>query len=396
MFVLACVALLLLSGVFYLWAPKERATDRAERNELNVQWYRLRQAELARDGNTELIEDMKLRLLEDAPGKKTSPGSPVAGHKRFPRWALLPLVAIASSSLYYVLGSAPDVQINARLKAVNEHTTPEQIQSIMHAIEARSQRRPDNLHYRALLARFYMGQEDYQHAADTYRALALDSPGDAQTLAYAAQAQYLAANRELGDNAQMLAEQSLAIDPRQRTALGLLGMAAYEQGRYRAAIGYWERLIALEPQGSQAALMIGGIVERARAALGLQGEHMAVTSPQNQVTPGVSVRVSLPERAEVDASSTVFVLARAAGSDSRMPIAVQRLKVSDLPVVIRLDDSSSMAGQKLSDAHSIVVIVQLSPDGRPGEAHATWLGNGGPMAPSLETEPFEIVLTPVN
>ena len=396
MFILACVVLVLFSGLFYLWVPKERAADRAERNALNLQWYHLRQAELTKDGSTELIEDMKLRLLEDAPGKNVRAGSSVVNHKNFPRWVLLPLVAIASSSLYYVLGSAPDVQINARLEAVNEHTTPEQVQDIMHAIEARLQRRPDNLHYRALLARFYMGREDYQRAADTYSALALDSPGDAQTLAYAAQAQYLAANRQLGGSAQMLAEQSLAIDPQQRTALGLLGMAAYEKGRYRAAIGYWERLIALEPPGSQAALMIAGIVERARAALGEQGEQVAAASPQGEVTPGVSVRVSLPEGAEVDASSTVFVLARAAGSDSRMPIAVQRLEVSSLPAVIRLDDGSSMAGQKLSAADSIVVIVQLSPDGRPGEAHATWLGSGGPMRPSLETEPLEIVLTPVE
>ena len=180
-----------------------------------------------------MIEDMKLRLLEDLPADTASA---VATAQGFPRWLLLPLVTIASGVLYYLLGAAPDVQINAQLSAIDEQTTPEQMRGVMRSIEARSQQRPDNLHYRALLGRYYMGQEDYRRAADTYAALAQDAPGDDQILAYAAQAEYLASDRQLGEKAQMLAEQALAINPHQRTALGLLGMASYERGQYRAAI----------------------------------------------------------------------------------------------------------------------------------------------------------------
>jgi cytochrome c-type biogenesis protein CcmH len=106
------------------------------------------------------------------------------------------------------------------------------------------------------------------------------------------------------------------------------------------------------------------------------------------------VRVALPDRADASPSDTVFVLARNAGSESRMPIAVQRLQVAQLPVTLRLDDSNSMAGQKLSEAESVLVIVQVSPEGRPGEASATWLGQAGPLAPSLESEPLDILLQP--
>ena len=183
----------------------------------------------------------------------------------------------------------------------------------------------------------------------------------------------------------MLAEQSLAINPRQRTALGLLGMASFEQGQYRAAIEYWQRLLAMEPAGSEAAVMITGVVERAREKLGEGGQQAVRAEIEAAVTPGVTVRVSLPAGSKIEASSTVFILARAANSDSRMPIAVQRLSGSDLPAVLRLDDSTSMAGQKLSEAESIIVIVQVSPDGQPGEANATWLGDAGPLAPSLDT-----------
>ncbi|MBE9538597.1 MAG: c-type cytochrome biogenesis protein CcmI [Proteobacteria bacterium] len=395
-FTLVCAGLILFSGLFYLLPDRRQQHEESERGELNLEWYRLRQAELAREGNAELLEDMKLRLLEDLPAESAGENSPNPGQKSFPRWILLPLVAIASSALYYQLGSAPDVQISKQLKAIDEQTTPEQMQDLMLAIELRSQQRPENLHYRAMLGRFYMGQEDYRRAADTYSALAMDAPGDDQILAYAAQSEYLASNRTLGDNAQMLAEQSLAINPHQRTALGLLGMAAFEQGQYRAAIEYWERLIEMEPEGSEAALMIAGIVERAREKLGDSAPPVAKPQPQAEVTAGVTVRVSLPPDASIPASSTVFILARGANSDSRMPIAVQRLQGADLPAILRLDDSTSMAGQKLSQTESIVVVVQVSPDGRPGAANATWLGNAGPLAPSLDAEPLEIVLRAVE
>mgnify|MGYP003382147537 CR=1 FL=1 len=106
------------------------------------------------------------------------------------------------------------------------------------------------------------------------------------------------------------------------------------------------------------------------------------------------MRVALPEGAAVAATDTVFVLARNALSDSRMPIAVQRLQVGQLPLTLRLDDGNSMAGQKLSATESVLVVVQVSPDGTPGEAGATWLGQAGPLTPSLDQSPQEILLQP--
>lgn len=396
MFILACIGLVLLSGLFYLLPPRARPAATTQRSELNFAWYRLRERELAESGETELLQDVQLRLLEDVPGDSTD--SEVE-RGSFPRWILLPLVALASFALYYQLGAAPDVEISRQLKTLDQQSSPEQIQAFMQALESRSQARPENLDYKALLGRFYMNQNDFRRAAQTYTALASEAP-DAQILAYAAQAQYLADDRQLSDKAKMLAEQALSLNPHQRTALGLLGMASFEQGQYRAAISYWERLIAMEPDGSESSVMIKGIVEQARIKLGETGASMAEAVPAEQPAAvesvGVTVRVSAPQGESVGASSTVFILARAANSDSRMPIAVTRLQGSDLPIVLRLDDRNSMAGQKLSEVESIVVVVQVSPDGRPGEANATWLGSAGPMAPSLDEQPLEIELRPAQ
>jgi len=405
LFLLACVGLLLLSGLFYLRPKKDDGGADADLERANVEWYRVRQAELAREGADALEDDARLRLLEDEQNAVVR-AAPASLSEGFPVWVLLPLVAVFSGALYFWLGAAPDVLISRQLQEIDENSTPGQMEALISRVEVRSAQRPENLDYVNLLGRYYMGQEEYSRAAQSYAELARELPEDAYALASAAQAEYLAAGRKLSSRARLRAEQALAVDPHQRTALGLLGMASFEQQQYRAAISYWQRLLVGEQPGSDGARMIAGVIETAQQRLVAAGELPAAaavaganaTASAKPVatdpTPGVTVRVELPQGAELAPSDTVFVLARNADSGSRMPIAVQRLQAGQLPLTLRLDDSNSMAGQKLSGTESIVVVVQVSPSGTPGEAGATWLGKGGPLAPSLDLAPLEIVLQP--
>lgn len=404
-FLLACAGLVLLSSVFYLFPRLRPGAAEADLDRANLEWFRQREAELAGDDNSALQEDARIRLLEDQRQREERQKTL---SQSFPVWLLLPFVALLASGLYYVLGAAPDVLITQRLHAMQEDTTPAQMRDLIHDVETRSAQRPDNLHYLALLGRFYMGEEDYQQAAQTYDALVAVVPEDAQALAYAAQAEYLAAGRTLGNRARLRAEQALAADPHQRTALGLLGMASFEQQQYRAAIEYWQRLQAMEPPESESGQMIAQVIETARQRLGEQ-EPGAEPAPAAAATAepaatttatattagaGVTVRVTAPQGAAIAATDTVFILARNAESDSRMPIAVQRLTGAQLPVTLRLDDSNSMAGQKLSQTASVIVAVQVSADGRPGADNASWVGEAGPVVPSSDDTALEIVLHP--
>ena len=412
LFILGCIGLVLLSGLFYLMPGRRSGGADADLERANVEWYHLRQAELAREGADALRDDARLRLLEDEQQARAAQAP--AGSQSFPVWVLLPLVAVMATGLYYQLGAAPDVLISRQLQALDDNTSPQQIEALMDAVASRSAQRPDNLDYVALLGRHYMGRQDYAKAAQTYADLAREIPEDAYALAASAQAEYLATGRQLTGEARLRAEQALAIDPHQRTALGLLGMASFEQQQYRAAIEYWQRLLAVETPASDSARMINEVIDMARQRLVAAGEvppdgpgqvALADAHPAGGVaapgavapgapTAGVTVRVALPEGAGVAPTDTVFVLARNAASDSRMPIAVQRLQAAQLPVTLRLDDNNSMAGQKLSATESVLVVVQVSPAGTPGEANATWLGQAGPLAPSMDLSPREILLQP--
>ncbi|MFV0278217.1 MAG: hypothetical protein ACK5HY_13675 [Parahaliea sp.] len=151
-FILACGGLVLLSGLFYLFPPR-RDSGGAELERANLEWYRLRRRELADSGDQALDDDARLRLLEEQlAGERGSPTS-LAETRRFLAWPLLPLVAIVAGVLYYYLGAAPDVLLNTRMQQVNENTPADDIRALMADVEKRSAQRPDNLYYRAMLAR---------------------------------------------------------------------------------------------------------------------------------------------------------------------------------------------------------------------------------------------------
>jgi cytochrome c-type biogenesis protein CcmH len=393
--ILACVGLVLLSSLFFLLRPMRPGATEEDLDQANLEWFRRRQAELLEESDTVLAEDARLRLLEDEHLRTESQSAPT---QSFPAWVLLPMLALLASALYYLLGAAPDVMIAGQLQGMRPDMPPQAMRELIQAVEERSEQRPENLHYLALLGRYYIGQEDYKRAATTYDALIDEIPADAQALANSAQAEYLAADRTLTARARLRAEQALAVDPHQRTALGLLGMASFEQQQYRAAIDYWQRLLVLEQVDSESAQMIAGVIEAAREQLAAQdpatADSGAETAPGEPevASVGISVHVPVPPGVEIAATDTVFVLARNADANSRMPIAVQRLTGAQLPVTLRLDDSNSMAGQKLSQTPSVIVAVQVSPEGRPGESNARWLGQIGPVSPALEKEPLEIQL----
>ena len=67
--------------------------------------------------------------------------------------------------------------------------------------------------------------------------------------------------------------------------------------------------------------------------------------------------------AQTAPGDSVFVFARAANG-SRMPLAVQRARVKDLPLAFRLDDSMAMApGMNLSSASQLTVGARISKSG---------------------------------
>ena len=79
-----------------------------------------------------------------------------------------------------------------------------------------------------------------------------------------------------------------------------------------------------------------------------------------------------------------------------MPVAVKRLRGADLPTRVVLDDSATMAGQKISTLGEVLIVARVSPRGQPGEEFASHQGELGPLAPAAGGAEQLLVLEPRN
>lgn len=168
---------------------------------------------------------------------------------------------------------------------------------------------------------------------------------------------------------QEMVERALKLNPEDPQTLYSAGLAAESRQDFAGVADYWGRLLLQVEPGSQDALALETAVNQAREKLASQGVKPA-TQP---VKPGATATAAKIISGEVilsgklsgqaKADDLLFVFARA-DEGSRMPIAVLRARVADLPFSFRLDDATAMAGgQKLSDFSSVTIEARISKAG---------------------------------
>ena len=389
----AAMSLLTALAIGLLLVP--RWQQRRWQGESNLDWLALRQGELSDvvgEDRQALSRDAELRILDESSGAESEQVLPNGGTFAGGRRGVLLLIAvvvIAPILLYFNLGAIEDVRIADALEGMQD-ASPAEVQRLLSDIEERSAAKPGNVEYLSLLGEYYTAQNAHVRALEIYEQLLLEFPESAELLARAAQAEYLKGERQLTDRARRRAEAALAINPEQRSALGTLGMAAFEAGQYARALQYWEQLLAFEAPGTPGYQMLTTIIAEARTRGGLaDAPAVLAIEAEPSLSVGVTVTVAMPEG--VTAQGTVFVIARPSGGAQRMPTAAVRRSASELPFSVRLDDTSSMAGQKISALSLIDVEVQLSETGQPGRANASWLANAANIEPTEDAK-IQLVL----
>ena len=260
----------------------------------------------------------------------------------------------------------------------------------------------------ALLARAYSALGRHAEAAAAFdKAVAL-TPDVATLLVDHADSLAAQNGGQFTPQALKLIERALVLEPGNIKALALAGSAAYDRRDYAGAVALWERVERGLPAADS------GILPQVRASIAqareLGGLGAAAAVPSVPSAPGGAVegagaasavagRVALaPALAgRAGPEDTVFILARPA-EGSRMPLAVLRKQVKDLPLSFRLDDSMAMApGTIISKQARVVVSARISKSGeampRPGDLS----GQSAPVAPGatgIEISIDEVVRVP--
>lgn len=360
-----------LAVVWPLWKHRQQKT--VDRTALNVALYQERMAELdaqvAAGDITQAERDDTLgeasRLLLEDTAVADEGGRP---RRRGGPWlliisaGLLPVVVVA---LYFAWGNPAGLALYREMQTSPQ---PESLPAMIDRMERITEVQPQNGEAWYMLGRAYLSAQQPELAVNAFGE-SLERLGERpEVLAQLAQARYFAGGNQLDSAAVAALDKALELEPKEPTALGLLGIAAFESGDYPGAIEYWERLLAGMPPQSSGAQAIQGGIDRARERIAATGGAAAAQQErQTQVNPAEAIRVRVELAKEVatqvEEDAVVFVFARDPQGPP-MPLVARRFTVSELPVELLLSAADAMLPNvELEEGQVLQLTGRLSPGG---------------------------------
>jgi cytochrome c-type biogenesis protein CcmH len=248
-------------------------------------------------------------------------------------------------------------------------TNTDQIAAMTEKLAARLKEKPDDVEGWTMLARSYSVLGRHPEALKAYEK-ALNLRKDDPTL-LADYADSMAVNNDsnLEGEPMQLVQRALKLDPKNLKALYLSGTYLYNKQDYNGAIKIWEQLAKVGPEGNVFVREVEPAIAEARKLAGLPPTAKPLdAAPQPTAATGdasvsgtVTLSAALAKQAQPD--DTVFVFARAA-EGSRMPLAILRKQVRDLPFTFSLNDSMAMSPTSaLSSVSQVIVGARISKSG---------------------------------
>ncbi len=378
-------ALLIAGALWFVLPPLLRRTAKPgaiapENAALNIAVYRDQQRELEADRNAGTITDeqyerarleLERRLLDDVgAGANVAPVT-ARSASRAPAVIAGLAVPLLAIGLYFVVGSPRALAPLTIPADTSNGVTAEQVEAMVAKLAERMKQNPDDSQGWAMLGRSYAVMNRFEDAAAAYARAVERVPESPHLLADYADALAMARGQSLLGEPEALIQRALKIDPNHGKSLALAGTIAFEKKDYAAAIQYWEKLATQVPPDSDMARGVQASIAEARGLMGdktgaKKGEGApAAAKSADKGAAGVSGTVTLASelKAKTAPNDTVFIFARPA-EGPRMPLAILRKKVSDLPITFTLDDSSAMSpAARLSGTPQVIIGARISKSG---------------------------------
>jgi len=380
------VVFLIIAALLFLLPPLlARASTQGEvgRDKLNIEITKdkiveldadLRNGILSQDNYERARQELERSLLEDVANPTSAADRLAPTRTNIVTAAVVALaMPIITVLLYQQLGGGlaafrPELA-QQTVKAEGHEGT---IETMVGQLKDRLTKNPADGEGWMMLGRSYYFLKKYPEAAEAY-AKSVEFGGDANpdVLADYADTVAMASGRSMQGKPYELVKKALTLQPFHEKSLWLAGTAAYEGKDYPAALGYWEKLMQVFQPGSENYEQMKrnvGEIQELMAAGGMKVPAPAIPVKAAGGSTGkakISGTVKLVAALAANASptDTVFVFARAA-QGPRMPLAIVRKQVKDLPFAFTLDDSLAMnPDMKLSNFQQVVVGARISKSG---------------------------------
>jgi cytochrome c-type biogenesis protein CcmH len=363
---------------------------------------------------------LERQLLDRVMAAPQAVAVPAAAPAARPGWKLLAslLVAVVAVAVGgYSYTGAPGATVLAGSGGAPGASDPDaeraQFAAAVEQLAQRLQSEPDNHEGWAMLARSYARLGEHMKALPAFEKAGPLLETDAALVADYADTLAVMNDRSLQGAPSQWIERALKINPDHPKSLALAGTAAFERKDFAAAATHWERLVALAPADADFLPQLQASIAEARREGGLPASTVvpgsavvATASPAAPTaaptatgnTPAAAsaarvqgvVRLAPALAQQVQPEDSVFVFARAA-EGPRMPLAIARFQVKDLPLQFSLDDSQAMAPElQLSKFEKVIVTARVSKSGQAVPAPGDLTGQIGPVANTAQGLAIEI------
>jgi cytochrome c-type biogenesis protein CcmH len=372
----AAVLLVLALLLRPFWWPS--SDTEVSRRALNTAILREQLAKLEVDRADKLLREEDFEQARDELQKRalqdTAQDLPVVT-KGAPKWtviSLVLLVPIAAFGLYALLGSPAAIEGNG---GAPHSAQQQEIDNMVAGLAKKLEKDPSNLQGWAVLARSYKVMGRMADAEQAFARAGNFIDNDAQMLVSYADVLVANANGNFAGKPMQLIDKALKVDPNNVMALWLAGTAAFRAEDYNKAARTWERLLALMEPGTEDANTLQNALDEAYAKLGKSPAPLVRPAPSTAlreapVAAASASKASVSGEVVLDAAlkaraapnDAVMVIARVPGT--RMPVAVLRRVVSELPLKFSLDDSMAMSPQaRISGAAQVEIEARISKSG---------------------------------
>ncbi len=339
-------------------------------------------------------DELDRELLRDIPENNSEDASyPMRQIKRKPIVALIIAVFIPLTVyLVYLDLGMPAVTTNqppAKMVAQPQMSIPQMAEKLRQRIEKTG----GNVQDWTMLGRAYKFMKEYSKSSQSFAEALKMSPDNAVLMLERAEVLALLNNRQFVPEARKLILHAIRLKPNNVSAIWFAGVAEFQAGSYRKSIAYLTRLAKTNAiSNKNVRLTITSYVTEARKKLMAQGISMpaldamaAIKKINNYVVPAktaaansvaqsksksiqaavlhIRVRISDKVKQQFKGSADVFVYAKAR-QGPRMPLAVKRMKLSQFPATVVLDDSMAMMqGMNISAFGQVVVSARVTRSG---------------------------------
>lgn len=424
-----------ISGIFIVTAllfiiptllrNRDTQLEYIEHDAVNITVYRDQIAELDNDLENDILtqeqynkskQELQQRMLQDVSQREKMI---IKKNKKVQNIAISTFIALtlplAAVFLYMVIGDTRGLLPQAQLANATQMNrgsgsdSPaghDNFSSVLENLIARLEKNPEDIEGWVMLGRTYAIMERYIDASNTYAKLVELVPNNPQILSDYADVLAMKNQGSLTGKPTELIYEALRIDPQYPKALALAGTIEFEQEKYEQAAAHWEKLLEVIPADSQLAKSVKASIDEAKLlasggkglTAGQQAKATTTTSQQETniqpekvtsdstaatepVLLSVSGQVTISKELASKASpnDTLFIYARAKAGP-KMPLAILRLKASDLPATFTLTDDMAMTPtMKMSSFPEVVIEARISKSGQAVPASGDLQGFSDPV-----------------